>query len=758
MSWWDVFWLSARVIALVVVAAVVAFAAGIAMAIWQANRLTAPLVYLAASAEQLGAGQVRPRLEPSGVEEIDLVAAELARSADRMAGRLAAERQFASDASHQLRTPLTALSMRLEEIMLATDEPAVSEEARISLEQVERLVRVVDDLLASSRRAQGGTTEAVRLLEVVHQQEEEWQPTFEANGRRLVVEVDRGHAGARDARGARPGASPRSSRTRCEHGAGTTTVRSRPGGPSGAVVVEVADEGAGRARRPGAPDLRARGDVRQGHGPRARARPRPGVRRRWSARARAAPARGVRAVPVGRAGVAAAGRRAAAGRGGVRAGRTAAGAECRRRSGTRRPQTPSTRTDLLAHHAAGERSPCTGSRPRRRATPGARPPRSRTCCATVPGRPPGRRGLVRRPPERPAIVHLPDGDRPLDAVIAGDAEHHLGADVASRFGAQLPVPAQDHRRGRAAVAPGAPVARPGPRRLRARRTRPGSPIDAPERSYRDANHKPELVYALTRLDAMVGFRAPRRAAELLADLDAPLAADLHALLDDRPHARTGPHGVRVAPAPADPARAPRDVAKFAEACARRLADGSPSPRTDRTVMRLAAAYPGDPGAVTSVLLNPVTLRPGEALFVPAGAVHAYLRGVGVEIMANSDNVLRAGLTGKHVDVDELLRNVDCVAAPPIRIAPERVFTSTEIYYAPVDDFELSVTRLSDDGPTQIPGRGPRVLVCLEGEVEVLDAARRRVPAHAGPVGVRAARRTGSLTATGDGVLVQADVP
>lgn len=244
VSWWDVFWLSAQVIALVVVAAVVAFAAGIAMAIWQANRLTAPLVYLAASAEQLGAGQVRPHLEPSGVEEIDLVAAELARSADRMAARLAAERQFASDASHQLRTPLTALSMRLEEIMLATDDPAVSEEARISLEQVERLVRVVDDLLASSRRLQGGTTEAVRLLEVVHQQEEEWQPTFAASGRRLVVEVDPATQVL-----ATPGALAQVLATLIEnslkHGAGTTTVRSRPGGPSGAVVVEVADEGAG---------------------------------------------------------------------------------------------------------------------------------------------------------------------------------------------------------------------------------------------------------------------------------------------------------------------------------------------------------------------------------------------------------------------------------------------------------------------------------------------------------------------------------
>jgi signal transduction histidine kinase len=241
--WWDVFLMSAQIMGLVVAAAIVAFAAGIAMAIWQANRLAAPLVYLAASAEQLGSGQVRPQLEPSGVEEIDLVAAELARSADRMAGRLAAERQFASDASHQLRTPLTALTMRLEEIMLASDDPAVREEARISLEQVERLVTVVDDLLTRSRRAQGGTTEAIRLGDVVHQQEEEWRPTFEAEGRRLVIEVD-----PKAQVLATPGALAQVLATLIEnslrHGGGTTTVRSRPGAAR-SVVVEVADEGDG---------------------------------------------------------------------------------------------------------------------------------------------------------------------------------------------------------------------------------------------------------------------------------------------------------------------------------------------------------------------------------------------------------------------------------------------------------------------------------------------------------------------------------
>ncbi len=247
ISWWDVFWLSARVVALVVAAAVVAFGAGIAMAMWQANRLAAPLVYLAASAEQLGSGQVRPQVEPSGVEEIDLVAAELARSADRMAGRLAAERQFAADASHQLRTPLTALSMRLEEILAATEKAEVRDEARIALEQVERLVTVVDDLLQRSRRAQGGTTEAVHLIEVVRQQEEEWAPTFATAGRQLRIDVSPTVQVL-----ATPGALAQALATLIEnslrHGGGRTTVRSRQSGPSGAVVVEVADEG------PGVPD------------------------------------------------------------------------------------------------------------------------------------------------------------------------------------------------------------------------------------------------------------------------------------------------------------------------------------------------------------------------------------------------------------------------------------------------------------------------------------------------------------------------
>jgi mannose-6-phosphate isomerase class I len=93
-------------------------------------------------------------------------------------------------------------------------------------------------------------------------------------------------------------------------------------------------------------------------------------------------------------------------------------------------------------------------------------------------------------------------------------------------------------------------------------------------------------------------------------------------------------------------------------------------------------------------------------------------GMAVEIMASSDNVLRAGLTPKHIDVAELLRTVDYVATPPIRIAPEVFHGATRVFYAPVDDFELSITTIDDDLVHPMPGRGPRILLCLDGGLTI----------------------------------------
>ncbi len=242
VSWWDVFFRALEAVGLVVVAGLVAIIVGVALATWQANRLSRPLVYLSVFAEQMGAGQVNPRLAKSGVDEIDQVADELVRSAERMAARLQAERQFSSDASHQLRTPLTALSMRLEEIASTTEQDDVRVEADAALDQVERLVGVVDDLLGRTRKALGGSTEMVVLNKVLRQQREEWQRAYADKGREIeFAETDATVF-------ASPGGLAQVLATLIEnsliHGGGTTTVAVRESGTT-AIVIEVADEGDG---------------------------------------------------------------------------------------------------------------------------------------------------------------------------------------------------------------------------------------------------------------------------------------------------------------------------------------------------------------------------------------------------------------------------------------------------------------------------------------------------------------------------------
>lgn len=343
----------------------------------------------------------------------------------------------------------------------------------------------------------------------------------------------------------------------------------------------------------------------------------------------------------------------------------------------------------------------------------------------------------------------------LRSLIASDPHATLGPDVVARFGERLPYLLK-------LIAPASPLSlqvHPTLERARAgfaAENAAGIPPDAPTRNYVDANHKPELVYALTPFQAMSGFRAPRRAAELVSGLDSTLAQRMAAALRQNPTA----DGVRAAfhallDGPTRPGR--EEVAELVRACAARLADGSPSPRADGTVVRLAETYPDDPGVATSLLLNPVTLEPGEAMFVPAGAVHAYLSGLAVEIMASSDNVLRAGLTPKHIDIPEMLETVDYVAAPPIRIAPEIFHGSTGVYYAPVDDFELSVTRLiSPEETCPLPGRGPRILLCLDGAATVTSEASVVELSRGQAVFAPAAE--GQLRAAGQGRIVQADVP
>ncbi|MDC4232623.1 ATP-binding protein [Actinomyces sp. B33] len=213
------------------------------MAARLSRRLSAPLIYLAAQAEQIGSGQVRARVKPSGIEEIDLVQEELVRTGERMAGRLAAERQFAADASHQLRTPLTALSMRLEEIEMISTEAQVRDEARTCLEQVERMTAVVSELLDTNARA-AGQTEAIHILEVFNAQREEWEEPFDRAGRPLVF-LDEAEVPVLADGGKLSQVLATLIENSLHYGAGTTRVLARASANKRGVVIEVSDEGDG---------------------------------------------------------------------------------------------------------------------------------------------------------------------------------------------------------------------------------------------------------------------------------------------------------------------------------------------------------------------------------------------------------------------------------------------------------------------------------------------------------------------------------
>ncbi|BFV58958.1 two-component system sensor histidine kinase DraK [Kitasatospora sp. CMC57] len=233
----------ANMLLLLGVVALLAVQAAVALAVWQAKRLARPLVDLAETAERLGSGDPRPRDRRYGVPELDRVAEVLDASAERIARMLSAERRLSADASHQLRTPLTALSMRLEEINTQASEPdTVKEESTIALQQVERLTDVVQRLLTNQRDPRSPTAVVFELDEVITQQLAEWSPAVRGTGRTLRVE---GLRGVRVL--GTPGMVAQVLATLIEnslmHGAGTVTVRARPSGRS--VVVEVQDEGPG---------------------------------------------------------------------------------------------------------------------------------------------------------------------------------------------------------------------------------------------------------------------------------------------------------------------------------------------------------------------------------------------------------------------------------------------------------------------------------------------------------------------------------
>lgn len=244
----------------------------------------------------------------------------------------------------------------------------------------------------------------------------------------------------------------------------------------------------------------------------------------------------------------------------------------------------------------------------------------------------------------------------------------------------------------------------------AREEAAGVARDAPERTYRDRNHKPELIVALADgFRALAGLRPHEDTLALLAAIGGTGAAGLASRLDGTEQATK----VAIAWVLSD-AAAPQ-VAEIVRAAV--------EARTDRFGAELAMAaelhgrYPHDPGIVVALLMNLVTLRRGEGLFVPAGVLHAYLSGIGVEIMAASDNVVRGGLTPKHVDAPALIDLLDTrMAAVPV-VRPRDRGDGIHDYDVPVRDFALqSITPTGADVAVAV--RGATIALATAGSVGV----------------------------------------
>lgn len=385
---------------------------------------------------------------------------------------------------------------------------------------------------------------------------------------------------------------------------------------------------------------------------------------------------------------------------------------------------------------------------------------SRTALAELQGRPspnptPEAELWMGAHPAAPSHVVRGSARRSLRELIAAAPEAELGEACARRFGGRLPFLLKVL----AADAPLSLQAHPSLEQAKEgfeRENAAGIPLSAPHRNYKDDNHKPELICALTPFDALCGFRETASTLRFVDLLGVPEVRSHFEVL------RT------ASPAAEGLQRTFEALLTLSRAEAKPLVEalGAASVRTRRAqpeftlelewVEKLASAYPDDPGVLAALLLNVTRLEPGEALYLPAGNLHAYLRGVGVEIMASSDNVLRGGCTPKHVDVPELLRVLTFAEAGVGRTPIETSSGGEHVYVTPAPELRLS--RIEVTSPSSAPsgfGRtGPEILLCTRGACELRTARGGTQPLHKGE-SVFIPWADGEWSASGDATIFRA---
>ena len=354
-------------------------------------------------------------------------------------------------------------------------------------------------------------------------------------------------------------------------------------------------------------------------------------------------------------------------------------------------------------------------------------------------------------PKAPSRVVPPPDSGTLDLAIQDDPVAMLGADVCDDFGNELPFLLKVL----AAAEPLSIQAHPNHDQARegwTRENEEGIPVESPRRNYRDANHKPELVCALTPFTVLKGFRPMDDLARRLESIAGPeLKSEVGRLGRDRTPAALRALFTRLMTLDDEEKDAviPRALAEAA-----RLGKEDPA---WAWVDRLHGKHPGDIGTLSPLYLNLVTLAPEQALFLPAGELHSYLEGTALEIMANSDNVLRGGLTPKNVDVPELMgilgfepRKLEILKARPSG-------RGQKVFDTDVEEFELGLVEVSPKTPfVPQPGRGVEILLGIEGDCLLLSDDRDLPLGKGRAVFVPAS--VPSYELTGKGRLARATVP
>ncbi|MBU2591256.1 MAG: mannose-6-phosphate isomerase, class I [Nitrospinota bacterium] len=315
-------------------------------------------------------------------------------------------------------------------------------------------------------------------------------------------------------------------------------------------------------------------------------------------------------------------------------------------------------------------------------------------------------------PKAPSMVSSDGKYISLSKLIEGDAGI-VGDYVEKRFGKKLPFLFKVI----AADTPLSIQAHPNLSQAKegfAEENRRAVPIDSPERNYPDDNHKPEIICAVTKFWIMAGFRDIAEIISLLEDIKlTSLAKEVDELAYNQN--RLGLRKFFRLILEFSPTRKKELIDEVVKLAA---AKKGTSPIFD-WILKLNYYYPGDIGVISPLLLNLVLLNPGEALFLEPGEFHTYLRGVGMELMANSDNLLRGGLTTKHVDLPELLKVLSFNYGPLKIISPQAVNNAELAYEKCADEFSLSIITLNgEEDYVSPPDQGVEIMICIEGDTHI----------------------------------------